>query len=315
MTRASLINLAVFSARSDSLARNTEIISQITQEHACRALVIATDEDAKEGSVQAWISAHCHVTRTGKKQVCSEQISFLLPGNTAALLPNLVFAHLDSDLPFYLWWQDELPSDIDPQLWAWVDRLLFDSHAWSDFEEQMRLLEIAQIEARHRIVLCDLNWTRLLHWRSALAQFFDCASTRKQLYAINRVEVSHGKSYRVTAMLFVGWLAGQLGWRIAEGSSKDSLSFTTPADKPVAVRLVATGDTGLSHCSVFAGSREFTVTRAGADLLKVCSRPSTEEQLIPAHGDDVVELVRNELERGGPHHVYLRAVEAVRDLL
>src|ERR1051326_9184243 len=80
MTRASLMNLAVYSETPDSLSRNTEIIFKITENHACRAIVINADPTAKENHVEAWISAHCHVPRAGSKQVCSEQISSLLKG-------------------------------------------------------------------------------------------------------------------------------------------------------------------------------------------------------------------------------------------
>src|SRR5712691_7248872 len=69
-TRASLINLAVYSEAPDSLGKNTAIISRITENHACRAIVIAANPTAKENRVEAWISAHCHVSRAGSKQVC-----------------------------------------------------------------------------------------------------------------------------------------------------------------------------------------------------------------------------------------------------
>jgi glucose-6-phosphate dehydrogenase assembly protein OpcA len=124
MTRASLINLAVYSEAPDSLARNTQLISQITQNHACLAIVIGADRTAKENRVEAWISAHCHISRAGSKQICSEQLSFLLEGPCTNLLPSIVFSHLDSDLPFYLWWQGDLHDPMDPQLWAWVDRFI-----------------------------------------------------------------------------------------------------------------------------------------------------------------------------------------------
>ena len=43
MTRASLMNLAVYSEAPGSLPRNTEIISKITEDHACRAIVIGAN--------------------------------------------------------------------------------------------------------------------------------------------------------------------------------------------------------------------------------------------------------------------------------
>ncbi|PYJ94214.1 MAG: hypothetical protein DME62_05980, partial [Verrucomicrobia bacterium] len=173
MTRASLVNLAVYSEEPGSLEKNTQLIARITENHACRAIVIGADCAAQKDHVEAWISAHCHVSRAGSKQICSEQISFRLEGPCTKLLPSIVFSHLDSDLPFYLWWQSDFHEPMDPQLWAWVDRVIYDSQTWKDFSGQMRLVECAQQEAKQRIVLCDLNWTRLDKIRLALAQFFD----------------------------------------------------------------------------------------------------------------------------------------------
>src|SRR5207237_396658 len=80
MTRASLINLAVYSEKTGSLDKNTQLIARITENHACRALVIGANPKSKENRVEAWINAHCHVTRAGSKQICSEQLSFSLEG-------------------------------------------------------------------------------------------------------------------------------------------------------------------------------------------------------------------------------------------
>src|SRR6476660_1624157 len=188
-TRASLINLAVYSEAPGSLPENTRIISEITEDHACRAIVIGANPSAKENKVEAWINVHCHVSGAGSKQVCSEQLSFLLEGPSARLLPNIVFSQLDSDLPFYLWWQGEFSDPMDPQLWAWVDRVIYDSQTWSDFETQMRRVETAQAEAKQRIVLCDLNWTRLVQFRIGVAQFFDHPRTHCRLDEIENTRI------------------------------------------------------------------------------------------------------------------------------
>src|SRR5436309_10609665 len=80
MTRASLMNLAVYSEEPGSLESNTQLISRITENHACRAIVIRADCASKENRVEAWVSAHCHISRAGGKQICSEQLSFRLEG-------------------------------------------------------------------------------------------------------------------------------------------------------------------------------------------------------------------------------------------
>src|SRR6266853_1230469 len=225
MTRASLVNLAVYSEEPESLEKNTRLIAKIAENHACRAIVIGADCAAKQNRVEAWISAHCHISRVGSKQICSEQISFLLEGPCTKLLPSIVFSHLDSDLPFYLWWQEEFREPMDPQLWTWVDRVIYDSQRWEDFRAQMGLLESAEQEANQRIVLCDLNWTRLDNVRFALAQFFDHPASHHNFAKIRKLRIDFAPGFRSTAVLFTGWVAAQLNWRAEEAKSSHELQF------------------------------------------------------------------------------------------
>ena len=318
MTRASLMNLAVYSEAPGSLPRNTEIISRITEDHACRAIVIGANPDASENRVEAWISAHCHVSRAGGKQICSEQLSFLLEGPSARLLPNIVFSQLDSDLPLYLWWQGEFHDPMDPQLWAWVDRVIYDSQSWSDFCAQMQLVEAAQADAKHRIVLCDLNWTRLVQFRLAIAQFFDHPASHHRFEEIERVEIDFAPGYRSTAVLLAGWLAAQLRWTLDESSKENALAFRDQANKAIQVSLAEKEGEPISRCAVNCGSTKFCVAHsAEADLLDVATEGAGAERtcLMPAGSNDPVRLMSEELMRGGPHRVYLRAMNSVRNLL
>lgn len=318
-TRASLINLAVYSEAPDSLPANTKLISELTQDLACRAIVIAADPGPKENRVEAWISAHCHVTRAGSKQICSEQLSFRLEGPCTSRLPNIVFSQLDSDLPFYLWWQGEFHDPIDPQLWAWVDRLIYDSQTWKDFTRQLQLLESAQEQARQRVVLCDLNWTRLDKVRSALAQFFDHPASHRRLRAIRSGEIIFAPDFRSTALLLAGWLAAQLHWRVEGKESGGKLNFLDARDQPVQLQLKEEPGAPVGKISLVSNEVDFEVIhRKEADLLEV-SRGKTGEprshQVMPASSREMAHLMADELMRGGPHKVYLRAIHCMRTLL
>ncbi|HEX8679386.1 MAG TPA: glucose-6-phosphate dehydrogenase assembly protein OpcA [Chthoniobacterales bacterium] len=319
MTRASLINLAVYSEAPDSLRTNTQLVAEITREHACRAIVIGANPALRDEGVEAWISAHCHVTRAGSKQICSEQISFSLTGPTCQLLPSIVFSHLDSDLPFYLWWQGEFHEPIDPQLWSWVDRVIYDSQQWSDFEMQLRLVETAQRDAKQRIVLCDLNWARLVQMRLAIAQFFDAPATHECLMNMRQVEIAYAPEFRSTALLLVGWLGAQLGWTLIEAADETTLSFADSAGEAIRVSLQEEEGEPIGRCTLSCGETEFRVVhRSGADLLEVAVHAGGAQrlhQLMPAGHNDPVSLMSEELMRGGPHRVYLRALNVVRELL
>ena len=319
-TRASLINLAVYSDAPGSLSRNTELISRLTEDHACRAIVIQADSDTQENNAEAWISAHCHVGRAGSRQICSEQISFRLGGPVNDLLPNIVFSHLDSDLPFYLWWQAPFRPPIDPLLWSWVDHLIYDSQTWDDFKAQLDLVDQARNEADQRIVLCDLNWTRLDKIRVATAQFFDPPAAHHHFDTIDHVEVSHAPGYQSTAVLLVCWLAAQLKWRIpGDRKPGSSLRFTNRVDRQVVVELHDTAGEPISSLALRSGAVEFGVKHpTGADLLEVTRHDSNEcrlDQLMPAPANDVVGLVSEQLMRGGPHNIYLRVLDLVRQLI
>jgi glucose-6-phosphate dehydrogenase assembly protein OpcA len=319
MTRASLINLAIYSEAPGSLPLNTQIIFKITEDHACRAIVIGANPDAPENRVEAWISAHCHVSRAGSKQICSEQLSFLLEGPSAKLLPNIVFSQLDSDLPLYLWWQGEFHDPMDPQLWAWVDRVIYDSQSWSDFGTQMGRVETAQAEAKQRIVLCDLNWTRLVQFRLAIAQFFDHPRSHHRFNETKSIEIDFAPGYRSTGALLAGWLVAQLRWSLEKDSSGNSLVFRNQAGDAIRVTLHEKAGEPISRVVLKCGSNEYRVSHVlNADLLEVESGTSGQigmRQVMPAGKNDPVRLMSEELMRGGPHRVYLRAMNAVRNLL
>jgi glucose-6-phosphate dehydrogenase assembly protein OpcA len=318
-TRASLVNLAVYSENAGSLNKNTQLMAKITENHACRAIVIEADCKAQENRVESWISAHCHVSRAGSKQVCSEQISFLLRGGCTTLLPSIVFSHLDSDLPFYLWWQEEFCEPMDPQLWAWVDRVIYDSQGWEDFSAQMHLLESAEQEANQRIVLCDLNWTRLDNVRFALAQFFDHPASHHHFAKINSLRIDFAPGFRSTAVLFAGWLAAQLNWQSEKTEAANKLSFVSSSHRKIETELRERPGEPISEVGMATPEVEFLVSHTKCEDLLEVSRGNPGEkhtpQLMPAGKNDPVSLMSEELMRGGPHHVYLHAVNRVRDLL
>ncbi|HVF73072.1 MAG TPA: glucose-6-phosphate dehydrogenase assembly protein OpcA [Chthoniobacterales bacterium] len=313
-TRASLINLAVYSEAPGSLPENTRIVSEITEDHACRAIVIEANPAAKEHTVETWINVHCHVSRAGSKQVCSEQLSFLLGGASARLLPNIVFSQLDSDLPFYLWWQGEFTDPMDPQLWAWVDRVIYDSQQWKDFRTQIARVETAQAEARQRMVLCDLNWTRLVQVRLALAQFFDNPATHRQLGEIDKVAIDFAPGFRSTALLLAGWLAAQLEWEEANLRGDHKITFQREKGGPIDVSLNEKQGQPIGRCVLSRRNVEYKVSHSeDADLLDVAT--GDRNCRMPAGQNETVRLMSEELMRGGPHRVYLRAMNCVRDLL
>ncbi len=319
MTRASLMNLAVYGEKPGSLEKNTQLIAKITENHLCRAIVVEADCSSKEDRVEAWVSTHCHVGGAGGKQVCSEQISFRLEGSCADLLPSILLSHLDSDLPFYLWWQGELHDPMDAQLWAWVDRFIYDSQTWKNFDEQLRLVETAQEEAKQRIILCDLNWTRLDKIRYAFAQFFDHPASLHHFAEIENAQIDFAPGFRSTALLLAGWLGAQLNWRAEKTSSANKIQFVDGSGRKIDIDLRENGRDPIEKIVLNSGGIEFFVGPAKCgDLLEVWRTGRGQKavpQMMPAQSNDLVSLMSQELMRGGPHRVYLHAINCVRALL
>ena len=143
-TRASRLNLVIYSDAGSSLRANTALVEQIARQHALRAILIAVKDVTPGGNgVRAWVNAHCQVSKGGSKQRCSEQIAVQLEGDAARreLVPNIILSNLDSDLPLYLWRQGEFSDAPNEQLMAWVDCLIFDSAGWTHPARQFGIVK------------------------------------------------------------------------------------------------------------------------------------------------------------------------------
>lgn len=315
-TRASLMNLAIFTEEAEAVALNTSRIAEIAEAHACRAILIFADPGAKESSARAWIDAHCHLA-TGKseRQICSEQITFQLEGEMAAAMPNIVFSHLDSDLPLYFWRQGNFRRPLNERLWSRVDRLIYDSADWDDPADQFPIVQEIDNFTECHTTLCDLNWTRLLGTRFALAQLFDHSGVLTHIGDIRRVSIT--ASQHLTGLLLLGWLAAQLGWRHQSLEGKDS--FVTPDGSPIGFEILeATGET-ISDCTFSCDEASFGITREDGSSYynaQLSGRGiSAAPMRIPAGKSKLTDILLMELGRGGRHPLYTKALAVIEPLL
>jgi glucose-6-phosphate dehydrogenase assembly protein OpcA len=314
LSKASLVNFAVYSEASDALSFNTQLMAEVTRQNACRVILLAANPSAQKQRVQAWISAHCHVTGTGARQVCSEQIAFLIEGGGPEVMRSILFSHLDSDLPLYLWWQGQFGEGLDAQLWGWVDRFFFDSHAWREPARQMQILRGSVAGARSRCVLCDLNWRRVIYLRLAVAQTFDHPWAFAKIGSISEVEIVHDPEYWTTAILIASWLANQLGWEL---DRKEDFTYTFSVPKSaqkVRVNLKGVPGHWVSKVQFRFGEDFFDVSWNGNFLEGTLSEHPEIKQLLPAGDTSLAGLLKEELVRGGEHLTYLRAMNLAEKL-
>ena len=317
--RASLVNLVIYSEAPGAMAANTPLLSEIAADHAFRALLVQAQPEAKKSAVRAWITAHCHLRETGKKEICSEQITFQLDGPAAGRLPSIVFSHLDTDLPLYLWWQGDLHPDPDPQLWRWVDRLIVDSNSWSDPAAQFRILREIQSLSRTRSALADLNWTRLFHLRYAVAQIFDLPAALERLDRIDRVEIIHAPGHRLTALQLLGWLASRLGWSLDHDDRAPV--FRRQDGGTVTFQLNVNQDAKACVESIDIGLGDATASvrrkTSGDYYLGTFTAPhqASFAQMLPAERDKTSDILLSELSRISRHPLFWPAIRAIEPLL
>jgi glucose-6-phosphate dehydrogenase assembly protein OpcA len=317
-SRASLVNLVVYCEGTEALEANTQLISEFTRDHACRAILVANIAEQQEPRVKAWINAHCHLPRAGAKQVCCEQITFVIERGSEELLSNTLFAHLDSDLPLYLWWQGEFTPPFDESLLTWVDRLIFDSSNWKNPASAFELLTNLLSGFGTRVVPCDLDWTRSLHLRQAVAQVFDHPENLLQIPRINQLSLSHAPGNRSTALLMVAWIAAQLGW-VPERRNRTEFALKNPDGNTIAVSLNEVTGAPISSCVLSTGDASVAVHREGSSMHHRAEVRLPDgriyHHLLPAGSDDLVNLLDEELTRGGKHRVYLKALQTLRRIL
>lgn len=314
-TRASLVNLAIYTENPEAVASNSELIAEIASEHACRALLIYANPAAPEPQAKAWLNAHCHLAGKGERQVCSEQITFQLDGDLVAALPNIVFSHLDSDLSLYLWWQGELREPLDEKLWIWVERLIYDSAEWTNPQAQFALAHKIGNLTDTRTILCDLNWTRLLGTRFALAQLFDHSCALNRLRSIRGISITSNK--RLIGTLLLGWMAAQFGWKLQSLLGKHS--FLDAQGNHIDFELIESKGADISRVGFDCGDATFEVTReANSEYYQarfhgenICETP----MLLSAGKSKLADVLLIELSRGGKHPLYTKAVAAILPLL
>jgi glucose-6-phosphate dehydrogenase assembly protein OpcA len=314
-TRASLMNLAIFTEDANSVEANTTLISEIADAHACRAILIFANPDAPEPQARAWISAHCHLADKDERQICSEQITFQLDGEMVAAMPSIVFSHLDSDLPLYFFRQGEFRRPLNEKLWSRVDRLIYDSADWKNSIVQFAIVREIRDFTETRMTLCDLNWTRLLGTRFALAQLFDHACVLAHIGEIKNVSISCTK--HITGLFLLGWLAAQLGWKLQSLLGTDS--FLSPDGKTIDFAIEETPGEAVNRCAFTCADASFEITRETGSAYyhaRVCRDAVCETPMLVSAGkSQPIDILLMELSRGGKHPLYNKALAVIEPLL
>lgn len=297
-TRASLINLAIYTEDSAVLADDHAMLEKVAAEHACRAMLILALPQVQPPRTRSWIQALCRPYQ-GKQAVCSEQITFILEGGDAAQVQNLVFAHLDSDLPLVVWWQADLTKNFEERFYSRIDTLIIDSSRWSDPARQFDALLKVKAENTD-LDIRDLAWTRSHFMRTALASCFQDASALQNLSKLHTQRITYLRGQRTTALLLAVWINKRLGASL-------NLDLVEKDSGPALQSLVLEGD----------GLRGEVRRDCDSRFIHVCSTcgEHSHKELLPADVDSDAELVNEQLSRYRGSTLYSSMLPFVRSLV
>ena len=316
--KASLMNFAIYSEDADSVVTNTELLAEITKEHACRGLLILNQPRVGETPrSRAWVTAHCHLV-DGRKSVCSEQISFVLEGGGANQVRNTVFAHLDSDLPLVFWWQGDLTEQFDERLYNVIDLLFIDSSRWNDPAGDFSLLLSAEQEDAARFHVYDLSWLRSHNFRTALATCFHDPAALAELPKLKKMAITHGPGHRVAGLLLAAWVGVRLKAKVEKQAGGPVLVL--PEGQTIAIEVTeGSGAEPLQSIVLSSDEASFTVSRACGSAY-VCTQVvlpqrQAREEILPADLPTDAALIANLLSRLGRQSLYLQMVPTLQELL
>lgn len=315
-TKASLINLALYSENPDSLVENAKTSLEITREHACRALLITLDRKDKKPHIRSWITAHCNLTG-GKNAICCEQVSFFIEGYSPGIVRNTLFAHLDSDLPLVVWWQGELSLSYREGFYSQIDRLIFDSACWEKPLEQIKKIEHSLAD-KPSLIVQDLAWTRTFCMRVALAAVASHPAVLSRISQMKKLQITISENAKTSGLLLLAWLTHLTGYQYQKtnpATEKKEIfyTFTHPDSAPLTVCLQlkkesAAKSKGVLALQLFLDNCSVSITREG-DLLRQQIKLEKEmllDQHCVADATSDVALTSQQLSRGGKNSLYKR---------
>lgn len=251
-------NLLVFIPSAYSNPETLRAIDAASVQHPGRTItMIATDD---EQAPVANVAIACRFG-SGGKQLCGEQITITC-GYNGAPLPSIAASLTVPDVPVFLWWHGDPPftSRIFDSLVETADRVIVDSRSWNTpFETLKKLAQHSDKHAPH-IAYTDLHWTRLTPWRRQTAQCFDLPDALPQLYRLRQVTIEHGSDDHdyVTALLFTGWLASGLSWKLTQ-SGAGKLTMRS-ANTSIAIELRQREGSGLQAVTLSSADAEFKLS-------------------------------------------------------
>jgi glucose-6-phosphate dehydrogenase assembly protein OpcA len=177
---------------------------------ASRTVVVQLDERSDRLDARATIASDVHPAR-GQFALLRETVVLTVGETQAHDLFSVVDPLVVTDLPTVLWSPHGHHDAVDALL-PLTQVVLLDS---VDEESPADAFGRSSQIARHGTYVVDLAWLRSTPWRERIAATFDPPALRERVRRISTVTVRHEPASVASAMLFVGWLASRLDWRLS----------------------------------------------------------------------------------------------------
>ena len=224
--RACMGNLIVYLEREDDRNDIQQIVQEVVRAHPSRVILMFAYPDLPDEPIQVSVSAYCWLEGVNQERVCTEQIRVRATGKKVHDLPGIVVPLLVSDVPVHLWWRDRFleHQDLFEKFIDSIDHVIYEGLHWKNLTEKVAAIADLTRRLKGKVAVTNFNWSRLMPWQQRIARFFDRGLYEDELDNLCRVSIeyhtppeqAHGRFFQ--ALLFCGWLAGQLGWKLRGGS-------------------------------------------------------------------------------------------------
>jgi glucose-6-phosphate dehydrogenase assembly protein OpcA len=315
--RASVLNLIVVTDEA-SAREVSRMVSGLAGRYPCRAIVLISDPEAAEASLDIGVAAFCSARGGVSSQVCAEQVTVHAEGPPAAHLRSIAGPLLLPDLPTFLWY----PGHFSPEapefagLAALADRLIVDSATSGDAAASLRGLS-ALLESSLVPAVGDLQWVALTPWRALIADLFDSPERSGELGKVRRMEVMHRPEGECRALLLVGWLASSLGWRFV-GREGRKARFEGPEGEISVDLSPESPDARLRRVRLYSEELSFQVSRRRAlsDVRTTVMRGDevVAERAVSVGAFDRAALLAEELRFRSHDAAYEAALRVAREV-
>ncbi len=232
---ARVLNMVVFveSKYADQIA---ERLNGVGRYHASRTIVLSYETDRESLNAKVKIAAEGE-PGSGEMALLRETALVEIGERHLDDLATIADPLVISDLPTLLWSPNGHSGAADALL-GLAQATLIDSIEEQDWHRAIARACVLS----ERAYVVDLAWLRSTPWRERVAATFDPVRMRPELDALRRLTIRHHQSSTVAAMLFVGWLASRLGWRLEQvrpGRDGVLVGAADTASGEVALRLQA----------------------------------------------------------------------------